>query len=169
MYGILIFSTAFTISRKQSVYRATSIQSMPQFFFLKTNFNIIPYNSLSSKWPLSLRIPHKTLHTSHLFPYVLHEPHNSLFFIWSTENVLSNNWKMAELWSSGWLILDFVAGNFSIPCCKTILRQRLPHKFIYTNRSEEYILRRKSEVRLYLEATDNLSTLLSDLKLEHVR
>ena len=55
---------------------------------------------------------------------------------------------MAELCSLGSLFLGFAAGKFSSPYCKTTIRQRIFYNVIYTNRSQEHILQRKSEVSL---------------------
>ena len=55
------------------------------FHFLEIHFNIIlPSMPGSSKWSLSLRLPHQTLYMPVLSPYVLHAPPTS-FWIWSPE------------------------------------------------------------------------------------
>ena len=82
LYGTRTFITAFISSRSLSVSRPPQFSPCSLYHFLKIHSNIIlSFKYGSSKWSLSLRIPHQTLYTSIQFPYVLHVPPNSFFLI----------------------------------------------------------------------------------------
>jgi len=71
---------------------------------------------------------------------------------------------MAELCSLGWLFLDFEAGNFLVPAVKPPFENEyFTMTFTQIDRKGTFY---KEKVRFVynLEATGNLSPLLSDLK-----
>ena len=86
-YGTRRFITAFTSARHMSVSWATAIQSMSQFYFLKTHFNIIlPTTLVSPKWSLFLRFPNQNpVYTSPL-PHTFHMPRPSHSFRFDHSN-----------------------------------------------------------------------------------
>jgi hypothetical protein len=85
LYGIRRFITAFTCAHNLSLSWDSSIQSMPPTHFLKIHLNIIlPFITPgSSKWPLSIRVPHQNTLPLLLFPYILHLLSIHLFSSWS--------------------------------------------------------------------------------------
>jgi len=61
-------------------------------YFLKIHLNIIlPSMPRFCKWFLSLRIPHQTLYTPLISPFVLHSPPTSFFSIWSPKHYWVRN------------------------------------------------------------------------------
>ena len=77
----------FTPARHLSLSWASSIQSMPPTsHFLKIHLNVIlPSTPGFPKWPLSFSVPHQTLYTPLLSPYVLHVMPIPFFSFWSPE------------------------------------------------------------------------------------
>ena len=77
-------------------------------------------------------------------------------------------WQMAELCRVDRLISAFVAAKFYSPCCKTTHRQRIFYNVFHPNKSQKPFYKENFPFFYIMEATDNLGTRLSDLKLEHV-
>jgi len=70
---------------------------------------------------------------------------------------------MFEYWSLEWPFSGFVAGNFSIPCCKTTLEKEYFTMSITQLDLKSKIYKEEILFVYILEATDNLNPRLSDL------
>jgi hypothetical protein len=94
-YGIRSFITAFTRTCHVSLSWDRSNKYMPTFHILNVHYNIIhPFTPRTSKWPLSLGLPTKTMYAPPIsIPHACCLPHLS-FSYWFDH--MNNIWRRSD-------------------------------------------------------------------------